>query len=313
MRSEPSDLRDIGAAVERVLEAGGASFRHAEWWFLCPAHADTRATNCAYHPGKQTWFCQACAAGGGVLDLARRLGLDVGGVVISPEDRAAMEAGRMAIAAEIAESKRRAGLALDAWWSEQRLQARLTGHARALADLAGRGIDQRTAEHLGIGHAVYGLDGRGHSALAIPWTVGGHARAVQYRLLDAGAERYRWHAGSNPTLYNADAVVAPHDDTMIVVEGALKAACLVAHGITSVAAVVNKHGWKPEYAPPFKAFGRVIMALDPDAYAESRAAALTIPGARVAILPGKPDDLLQSMRGDVDAFMAYVGNARKAD
>jgi putative DNA primase/helicase len=45
--------------------------------FRCPAHADEHPS-ARWHPGKRTWFCDACKAGGGWRDLAGRLGLEEG-------------------------------------------------------------------------------------------------------------------------------------------------------------------------------------------------------------------------------------------
>ena len=99
---------------------------------------------------------------------------------------------------------------------------------------------------------------------------------------------------------------------MLVVEGAKKAACLWGFGVTSVCAVVNKNGWRPEYARPFQAFDRVVFMPDPDAVEQARDWALTVPGSRVAILPGKPDDLLVATGGDVDLLWSYLQDARAA-
>jgi putative DNA primase/helicase len=44
--------------------------------FCCPAHEDSRPS-ARWNPGKKTWFCDACQAGGGWRDLAARLGLEV--------------------------------------------------------------------------------------------------------------------------------------------------------------------------------------------------------------------------------------------
>lgn len=319
MRHSEADLTDlipIGEQVARALDQTGARFERGEWWFLCVAH-DERTPSAAYHPEHMTWYCQGCQTGGGVLDLARRLGIDTGaiGAAIDPVALAKIRADREAVAAEIAESRRRQGLAMAAWWREARLQDALRQHDDVLAMLEREGVRRHAAAAFGLGWTTYGAGGRGWPAIAIPWTVRGETRAVQYRLLgdDVPGGRYRWHDGSAPTVFNADAVITPDSDTMIVVEGAKKCAALWGHGLTSVCGLVNKAGWKPEYAPPFRRFGRVIFALDPDADTEARAAALTVPGARVARLPCKPDDMLAATGGDVDLLWRLLGDARRAD
>lgn len=302
----------VDLAVQRMP---GAAFRRGEWWALCPFHADRHADNFAYRPETGSWFCHTCNRGGGVLDLAPRLGIDAGGARIDPAEMAAIRAEREAVAQQLAESKRRQSLALAAWWQEARLQDDLAQHDEVLAMLERDGVSRQAASTFGFGRAVYGAGGRGVPALAIPWTRRGETRAVQYRLLaqDTPGGRYRWHEGSRPTVFNSDAVTDPHDDTMVVVEGAKKAAALWSHGLTSVCALVNKGGWRTEYAPPFGRFDRVIFALDPDAHTEAIAAALTIPKARVAMLTMKPDDYLVTTGGDVDGLWAILESARRAD
>ena len=44
--------------------------------FLCPAH-DDHNPSADWHPEKHTWKCRSCNVGGGALDLARRLGIDL--------------------------------------------------------------------------------------------------------------------------------------------------------------------------------------------------------------------------------------------
>lgn len=309
-----SDLEAIGAIIESALESRGARFRHNEWWFLCPFHNDRHADNCSYHPGKKVFFCHVCNRGGGVFDLAPALGIYIEGRALDPAELDRIRADREAVAVQLAESRARQGLALAAWWGEAQLQAGLRQHDDVLAALERDGVSRAAADHFGMGWTIYGNGGQGVPALAIPWTVRGETRAVQYRLLshETPGGRYRWHAGSRATIFNADVVLEPHDDTVVIVEGAKKCVAVHSHGITSVCGIVNKGGWKIEYAAPFAAFDRVVFALDPDATTEARAAALTITGARVAILPGKPDDMLVASGGDVDLFWSFIESARKA-
>lgn len=308
------ELETIGAMIESVLHQRGARSRRGELWALCPFHADTHADNFAFRPETGQWWCFTCNRGGGVFDLAPALGIHVEGRAIDPAELDRIRADREAVARQLAESRARQGLALAAWWQEAQLQAGLRQHDDVLAALERDGVSRAAADHFGMGWTIYGAGGQGVPALAIPWTVRGETRAVQYRLLshETPGGRYRWHAGSRATIFNVDAVLTPDDDTVVILEGAKKTAAVWAHGITSVCGIVNKGGWKMEYAPPFAAFDRVVFALDPDATAEARAAALTITGARVAILPGKPDDMLVASGGDVDLFWSFIESARKA-
>jgi putative DNA primase/helicase len=63
------------AAIEGALVARQARREGRELRFLCPAHEDLRPS-ARWNPDKQTWFCDACQAGGGWRDLAARLGLE---------------------------------------------------------------------------------------------------------------------------------------------------------------------------------------------------------------------------------------------
>lgn len=308
-----SDFEGLEARVVQELQRRGASFRRGEWWLLCPRHAE-RSPSAAFKPESRTWYCQGCGSGGGIVDLARWLGIESSGAV-DAATRARLEADRLEIMARDAERRAQDAETLSEYWRGAGVVAELRRHADTMARLLSEGISRIAVDHFGIGWTTYGVDGVGLPALAIPWTVRGETRALQYRLLseDAPGGRYRWHKGSRPTLYNADAVLTPCDDRVIVVEGAKKCMALWGTGIESVCAIPNKAGWRAEYAPPFKAFSSVVFALDPDASVEARHAANTIPGARVAHLPQKPDDLLTGTGGDVDLLMAYIDAAHRVD
>jgi putative DNA primase/helicase len=71
-----SDLRaDVEAAIaERHPEPIGGG----EQRFLCPAH-DDHNPSARYSFEKGVWRCDVCGAGGGYVDLAKRLGLNLNG------------------------------------------------------------------------------------------------------------------------------------------------------------------------------------------------------------------------------------------
>ncbi len=307
------DLEALAARVTGALLQRGARQHRGELWFVCLAHAE-RTASAAFHLAKRTWYCQGCHAGGGILDLAARLGLQADGG-IDPVTLERLAADRAAVAAAESEARAQAGRSLAEYWRHSRAADALAAHGDTLARLEREGISRVAIEHFGLGWTTYGVDGIGLPALAIPWTVRGETRAVQYRLLsdDAPGGRYRWHKGSRPTLYNADAVLNPCDDRIIIVEGAKKAMSLWSSGIESVCAITNKGGWNPAHARHFEPFGVVVFALDPDARRESLDAARTVKGARVARMPGKPDDLLAASGGDVDMLMSIIEAARPVD
>lgn len=308
-----TDLDALDARVTAALLHRGAKQRRGELWFLCLAHSE-RSASAAYHVDKRTWYCQGCHAGGGILDLAARLGIQSDGR-IDPAVMARLETDRLATMAAEAEQRAQAERSLADYWTHLHAADALALRVETLDRLLREGVGRIAVDHFGLGWTTYGVDGVGLPALAIPWTVGGETRAVQYRLLsdDAPGGRYRWHKGSRPTLYNADAVMTPCDDRIIIVEGAKKAMALWNVGIESICAIANKGAWNPLWARHMQPFASVVFALDPDASREATDAALTVPGARVARMPGKPDDLLIASGGDVDMLMAIIDSAHKVD
>lgn len=312
-RAPTDEQLALGAQVERALidEWRGKSSR-SEIRFNCPLGSHSSDRPASYNRVDLVWQCFACGASGGLtwgaIPLAPTVG--IGEPSASGLDLTKLRARREQIQAEAAAADERKAEALADYWREQRLADELRRHDTILAQLEREGCPRMAAEHFGFGWTMYGAA----PSLTIPWTLRGEIRALQYRILvgQPVGGRYRWHKGSKPTLFNADTVVEPHDDTIIVVEGAKKAAALWGHGITSTCAVVNKGGWRPEFAPPFARFARVVFALDPDAWRDARDAALTVPGARVARLPSKPDDMLVETGGDVDLLWHYIEKARAA-
>ncbi len=67
---------EIASAVEAVIWQRNAKREGPEIRFLCPSHKDTHPS-ARYHPEKQTWYCDVCHIGSGMMDLARRLDIPV--------------------------------------------------------------------------------------------------------------------------------------------------------------------------------------------------------------------------------------------
>lgn len=64
------------ARLESAIEARQAQQVGPHLRFICPAH-DDHNPSADWHRTKHTWRCRACNVGGGALDLARRLGVDL--------------------------------------------------------------------------------------------------------------------------------------------------------------------------------------------------------------------------------------------
>lgn len=323
------DLEAIGREVrDRILRMEGTVVKDggARLRFRCPVpQHDDAHPSADYYVDGLAWKCWACGAQGGLIrengygrvPIAPLLGIVVDGPIASA-DMAVIAAERAAIDARISEQERAKAVALADYWAAHREVVTLRARRDLLDTLLAEGISRLGIEQFGLGTDNYPVyhDGREPSfvpAIVIPWTVRGHVRALQYRLMEScDGGRYRWHRGSKATLFNADAVLVPEDDTITVVEGAKKCAALWSHGIVSVAAVANKTGWRAEWAPQLAKFSRVLFMLDPDAWTQARDAALTVPNARVVRLPMKPDDLLVYTDGDVGLLTSYMDRAERA-
>jgi hypothetical protein len=70
-------INDLAQAVGQVLVGRGAVRHGRHLRFLCVAHPDRRPS-ADYEPERGLWVCRSCGVGGGVRDLARRLGIDPG-------------------------------------------------------------------------------------------------------------------------------------------------------------------------------------------------------------------------------------------
>jgi hypothetical protein len=71
----PTKLDALELDLNAVLASRGARRRGKNVRFLCPSHADHNPS-ADYNPVARVWVCRVCHEGGGILDLARRLGLD---------------------------------------------------------------------------------------------------------------------------------------------------------------------------------------------------------------------------------------------
>lgn len=241
--------------------------------------------------------------------MAELLGITPGASSVADIAEIAARLAKTKVERELADE--RAAKSLSEYWRERRLAQALARHSEIIERLEAEGVTRIAAERFSFGYADY----KGEPALAIPWTARGEIRGLQYRLLgDISGGRYRWHEGSKTeTLFNADAVLEPEDDTILVVEGAKKAAALWGHGITSVCAVTNKNGWRERFAAPFKKFKRVVFVPDPDAREQAFEWAETVENGHVARMPDKPDDFLVRTGGDVDALWWFVERAVPVD
>jgi putative DNA primase/helicase len=72
----PHEFDDVALAVEAAIRARQGRQSGAEVLFLAPCHDDHRPS-ARYRPNKQTWYCDPCGTGGGLLSLAKLLDLEL--------------------------------------------------------------------------------------------------------------------------------------------------------------------------------------------------------------------------------------------
>ena len=70
----PNFSADFQAALIAAVEARDGKRKGDEITFTCPSHED-KHPSARYNFVKKTWFCDPCGVGGGVIDLAKLLGV----------------------------------------------------------------------------------------------------------------------------------------------------------------------------------------------------------------------------------------------
>lgn len=329
----PDEIDATRDAVTAALLAAGHRQRGATIRFPCPAptHADAHAST-DWHVERGAWVCRSRGCqehyGGGTIALAGLLGVIVG-AELSPETVAAAEQAHAVAAAELARTEADHAAALDRLCTAQYdrdCADRLYCDDDAMAALGRRGISRACAAvHLiGLDPAAR-VRGGSWRALVWPWMTGYQPISFQIRNLAADGgkdDRYRWHGliGNNGArLYHNYATAPalfgdkpePARGPLIVVEGFLKLATLWSAGWTNVAALYHAGSLDAATVDRLAVTGEdVILAPDPDARDSMAERARSIPGARVATLPAKPDDLV--IESGAATLRRYLGQARTA-
>ena len=70
------NVAEVSAEIESALSCRGGRREGSEIRFLCPEH-DDHDPSASWNSQKGVWFCQVCQAGGGFIDLASRIGIDL--------------------------------------------------------------------------------------------------------------------------------------------------------------------------------------------------------------------------------------------
>lgn len=329
----PEEIDQARDAVTAALLAAGHRQRGATIRFPCPAptHADAHPS-ADWHVERGAWVCRSRGCqdhyGGGTIALAGLLGIIVG-AELPPEVIAAAAHAHTVAAAEAERAAADHAAALDRLCTAQYARDcadRLYRDGDAMAALEARGISRACAAvHLiGLDPAAR-VRGGSWRALVWPWMTGYQPISFQIRNLAADGgkdDRYRWHGlvGNNGArLYHNPAALPvlygdrpePARGPLVVVEGFLKLATLWSAGWTNIAALYHAGSLDVATVDRLAATGEdVILAPDPDAHDAMLERARSIPGARVARLPGKPDDLV--IGGGAAVLGRYLAQARAA-
>jgi DNA primase len=220
-----------------------------------PIHGGERDDSFRANLGRNVFHCFACQAGGDVLDLvaalercslreaARRLEewFGVGAAAVRPTGQRVREGER----------------------GNPPLRFALSGVDAAHPYLAGRGIDQATAEEFGVGY--YGGPGLLSGRIVIP-IANGRGERVAYagRALAGGRPKYKLPAGfrKGRELFNVHRAAAGGSRSVIVVEGYFD--CLRVHqaGRRWVVALRGSSLAAEQEAALLARFERVVLLLD---------------------------------------------------
>lgn len=144
-------------------------------------------------------------------------------------------------------------------------------------------------------------------SVTIPVYSGGKLFDIRHRILDASnSDKYRPHLPNLPLMFfNADNLNSD-DWYILVVEGEKKAMMASQQGWNNVG-IMGVHKFPEDQLILFANFGTVIVALDPDAWQESKRIAGLFGERGIARkLPGKLDDLLNPHKGNMDPSTLFA-------
>jgi hypothetical protein len=160
---------DLAEAVTQRLVDQGAVRHGRHLRFSCAAHRDRRPS-ADFEPERGVWVCRSCGVGGGVWDLARRLGIAPGGRAPRPTPPP-RRPWRDTLLAPLLTRERRVQETLEPWIPVYRISDYLRtarqriAEARALASAIGdtesvwRGLDVLATRERVVNAIEADLDG----------------------------------------------------------------------------------------------------------------------------------------------------------
>lgn len=230
--TSPIDEAEIIAAIESAIQQRDPRPAGREIRFLCPAH-DDHEPSARWNREKRVWRCDACGAGGGYLDLARRLG-------VAPLESTRTEEG--------GDLPRRTGVQ----------PCTLAAYAAA------KRLPVDFLQSLGLGDFSY----MASPAIRIPYLLqDGSEGPVRFRLaLGKGPDqRFKWRTGSKIQLYGLNRLAAAYRDGSITIcEGESDAQTLWYHGESAVG-IPGAGNWRDDRdAAHFEEIATVYVVEEPD-------------------------------------------------
>lgn len=263
--------RALVMAVTAAVKHRKAETHGAELRFLCPAHTDSKPS-ADWNEEKATWICRACAVGGGAVDLARRLGIEVGRVAsksngvkapLPPAQRAQSSGAR-----DAASDRGGTGEGVHPpSESPATLQAGVT--VAALAESKRLPVDYLRSR--GLSDITY----QSAPAVRIPYLdKNGAESAVRFRLSIKTEPRFKWKSGARPSLYGLDRL---KDATayVVCVEGESDQWVGDFHGLPTVGVPGASNFKEDRDAPHLADFAEIDVIVEPDQGGESLVAALS--------------------------------------
>lgn len=163
------------------------------------------------------------------------------------------------------------------------------------------GLTDETITRFRLGYAHKCPTAAGPSYV-IPYIEAGEVVSIRHRLLDESRGRYRPEfSGLGNRLFNPDSLQTEsrlsRTREAVIVEGEKKAMVLDQAGFR-VTGLPGANTWRPDWLSYFDKIDLVYIAADPGAFEQMAAVARDFEAAgkwaKVAELPGKPDDLLSA-------------------
>ena len=189
----------------------------------------------------------------------------------------------------------------------------LTANTDAIEYWCGEGMTLQTIDDYMLGYCPRcPTDHDGRPSYTIPVLAFGKLWNIRHRLIGGDqSDKYRPHMAGLPSmLFNAD-YLRSEADGILITEGEKKSIVAAQAGFANVG-LMGKAGFKEEWAPKFRRFATVYVALDPDATPRAaEIARLFDKRGRVVLLPDKLDDMLTKYGATADDIEWFIRQGKR--